>query len=104
MTDERPGGSTVSIAPAPAGTTGPAGPITPRVVPDLLRRSARLVPDRAAIVCDGSPALTFAELEGRSNAFARGLRARGVGRGDHLGLLFPNTAWQVHMQERDVIS
>jgi acyl-CoA synthetase (AMP-forming)/AMP-acid ligase II/acyl carrier protein len=95
MTDEHPGGSTVSIA--PAGTTGPAGPAgpmtAPRVVPDLLRRSARLVPDRAAIVCDGSPALTFAQLEGRSNAFARGLRARGVGRGDHVGLLFPNTAW-----------
>ncbi|MEQ4305626.1 AMP-binding protein [Plantactinospora sp. B6F1] len=65
----------------------------PRVVPDLLRRSARLVPDRPAIVVDGRPVLTFAELEARSNAFARGLRDRGVLRGDRLALVFAGRAW-----------
>jgi acyl-CoA synthetase (AMP-forming)/AMP-acid ligase II len=81
----------VSIAAAPVGTGTDRA--APRVVPDLLRRSARLVPDRVAVVCDGSPPLTFAELEGRSNAVARGLRERGVRRGDNVGLLFANTDW-----------
>ncbi|MGX7674011.1 AMP-binding protein [Plantactinospora sp. DSM 117369] len=65
----------------------------PRVVPDLLRRSARLVPGRPAIVVDGRPVLTFAEIEARSNALARGLRDRGVVRGDKLALAFAGPAW-----------
>jgi acyl-CoA synthetase (AMP-forming)/AMP-acid ligase II/acyl carrier protein len=64
-----------------------------RVVPDLLRRAARLVPDRPAVILDGGPALTFAELEARSNAFARGLRERGVGRGDRVALALGGTDW-----------
>ncbi|WP_433073302.1 AMP-binding protein [Dactylosporangium sp. CA-052675] len=64
-----------------------------RTVPDLLRRSARLVPDRPAIVLDGGGTLTFAELEARSNAFARGLRERGVGHGDRVALAIGGAAW-----------
>jgi long-chain acyl-CoA synthetase len=64
----------------------------PRVVPDLLRNSARLVPDRVAVAA-GAAALTFAELDARASAIARGLRARGVSRGDQVGLMFGADAW-----------
>jgi long-chain acyl-CoA synthetase len=64
----------------------------PRVVPDLLRNSARLVPDRVAVAA-GDTALTFAGLEARASAIARGLRARGVSRGDQVGLMFGADAW-----------
>jgi acyl-CoA synthetase (AMP-forming)/AMP-acid ligase II/acyl carrier protein len=70
---------------------------TVRVVPDLLRRSARLVPGRPAVVLAGGAGLTFAELESRSNAFARGLRARGVGRGDRLALLHGGGDWPEYL-------
>jgi long-chain acyl-CoA synthetase len=66
----------------------------PRVVPELLRQSARLVPDRTAVALDGTAELTFAECEARSNAFARGLREkRDVRHGDLVGLLFSNADW-----------
>ncbi|MEE6260939.1 AMP-binding protein [Plantactinospora sonchi] len=71
----------------------PIGASAPQVVPELLRRSARLVPSRPAIVVDGRPVLTFAELEARANALAAGLRARGVRRGDQLALVFDGTEW-----------
>jgi acyl-CoA synthetase (AMP-forming)/AMP-acid ligase II/acyl carrier protein len=74
-----------------ASAAGP--PVAVRVVPDLLRRSARLVPDRPAVVLAGGATLSFADLECRSNAFARGLRARGVGRGDRLALLHGGGDW-----------
>lgn len=64
-----------------------------RTVPDLLRQAARLVPDRPAIVLDGGGTLTFAELDARSNAFARGLREHGVGHGDRVALALGGTAW-----------
>lgn len=64
-----------------------------QAVPELLRRSAQLVPDRPAVVLDGQETLTFAELEGRSNAFARGLRLRGIGRGDRVALEYRGTDW-----------
>jgi acyl-CoA synthetase (AMP-forming)/AMP-acid ligase II len=64
-----------------------------RVVPDLLRRSAHLVPDRPAVVLDGQVGLSFAELEGRSNAFARGLLRAGVGHGDRVALEYGGADW-----------
>jgi acyl-CoA synthetase (AMP-forming)/AMP-acid ligase II/acyl carrier protein len=64
-----------------------------RVVPDLLRRSAGLVPDRVAIADDGGGQLTFEELLRRSDAVARGLRDRGVARGDRVALLFGQDSW-----------
>lgn len=80
MVGERPGAAAGPLAAA-------------RVVPDLLRRSARLVPDRPAVVLAGGATLTFADVERRSNAFARGLRERGVGRGDRLALLHGGGDW-----------
>jgi long-chain acyl-CoA synthetase len=64
-----------------------------RVVPDLLRRSAQLVPDRPAVVLDGLTTLTFAELEEQSTAYARGLRRRGIGRGDRVALEYTGADW-----------
>lgn len=64
-----------------------------KVVPDLLERSARLVPDRPAIILDGQTSVSFAELAGRANAFARGLRERGVRRGDRVALVFGGDDW-----------
>lgn len=68
-----------------------------RLVTDLLRRSARLVPDRPAIIVDGArpgeSAVTFAELAARSVAFAHGLRQRGVGHGDRVALVFGGEDW-----------
>jgi long-chain acyl-CoA synthetase len=64
-----------------------------QVVPDLLRRSAALVPDRPAVILDGQDTLTFAELEARSNAFARGLQQRGIGHGDRVALEYTGADW-----------
>lgn len=64
----------------------------PRVVPDLLRASASLVPDRLAVVSGGTR-LTFAELDAAANAFAAGLRERGVARGDRVALVFTGDHW-----------
>ena len=64
-----------------------------RVVPELLRRSALLVPDRPAVVLDGQLSLSFAELEGRSNAFARGLLRQGIRPGDRVALEFRGADW-----------
>ncbi|GAA3287780.1 AMP-binding protein [Dactylosporangium vinaceum] len=64
-----------------------------RTVPDLLRQAARLVPDRAAVVLDGGERLTFAQLDARSDAFARGLREHGVGPGDRVALALGGEAW-----------
>lgn len=64
-----------------------------RVIPDLLRRSAALAGQRPAVVLAGGGELTFAELAARANALARGLRERGVTRGDKLALLFSGTDW-----------
>lgn len=64
-----------------------------RVVPELLRRSAQLVPDRPAVVLDGQLSLSFGELEGRSNAFARGLLRHGIRPGDRVALEFGGADW-----------
>jgi long-chain acyl-CoA synthetase len=72
-------------------TAAPPRPL--RVVPDLLRRSAALVPPRPAVVLQDRAPLTFAELDARSNACAAGLRSRGVRRGDAVVLLHASAAW-----------
>jgi acyl-CoA synthetase (AMP-forming)/AMP-acid ligase II len=49
---------------------------------------ARLAPSRAAIISDEGQ-LTFAELDARSDAYARGLEAIGIGRGVRTVLMVP---------------
>jgi fatty-acyl-CoA synthase len=53
---------------------------------------AARTPDRPAIVMAASgEVVTYAQLEERSNRFARALRARGLTAGDHLAILLENT-------------
>ncbi len=57
---------------------------------DLFESVVDAVPDRTALVC-GDRRLTYAELEARANRLANGLRARGIGAGDHVGLQLYNS-------------
>src|SRR5512140_3444179 len=63
----------------------------PTLVHDFLSRSAERLPDKVALVSDHRR-WSYADLEGRTNALARGLRARGVRRGDRVVLCLPNSA------------
>ena len=77
------------------------------VVPDLLRRSAALVPDRPAVILDGQDTLTFAELEARSNAFARACSSGGSVTGTGLpwstaAPTGPATRWRTSACSRSV--
>ena len=62
----------------------------PTLVHDFLSRSAERLPDKVALVSDRRR-WSYADLEGRTNALARGLRARGVRRGDRVVLCLPNS-------------
>ncbi|UQA97433.1 non-ribosomal peptide synthetase [Streptomyces halobius] len=61
------------------------------LLPELLDDQARHGPDELAVV-GPDRSLTFAALQEEVAAVARGLRARGVGRGDLVGVLLPRTA------------
>ena len=52
---------------------------------DLFEIVAGCVPDRTAFRC-GEHSLTFRELDEGANRFGSALRARGLGRGDHVGI------------------
>ena len=53
---------------------------------------ARMRPDHPAIIMAGSEeVMTYGELDVYANRFAQLLRARGIGPGDHFGLLLENT-------------
>ncbi|MCX7890662.1 MAG: amino acid adenylation domain-containing protein, partial [Rhodobacteraceae bacterium] len=54
-------------------------------VPDLIAAQAAATPERTAVRC-GDAALGYGELEALSNRLAHELRARGIGRGDFVGL------------------
>ena len=56
----------------------------------LLVHQARLTPDRPAVVMRPHT-MSYAELDARSNQAAHGLRALGLGPGDHIALACPNT-------------
>jgi fatty-acyl-CoA synthase len=61
----------------------------------MLDRAAARFPDREAIVFR-SERVTYRELQRRADAFARGLLALGLGRGDHVVLWMPNCVeWNV---------
>ena len=57
---------------------------------DILRDSAREHPDDVAFFFMGA-SLSWRELELKSNAFASALRAYGVGKGDRVAVLMPNS-------------
>lgn len=62
----------------------------PTLVHDFLARSAVRLPDKVALVSDRSR-WTYANLDERADALARGLRAHGVRRGDRVVLCLPNS-------------
>lgn len=52
---------------------------------------ARLTPDKPAMIsADTGEQVSFAELDARSNRFARFLQGRGLTRGDHIAILMEN--------------
>jgi acyl-CoA synthetase (AMP-forming)/AMP-acid ligase II len=55
----------------------------------MLRRQARSRADHPLLVCDADR-ISYAEADRRSALLARGLIARGAGKGTHVGLLYPN--------------
>lgn len=56
---------------------------------ELLRRAAAAHRDLTYAVVDGE-SITYGELYQRASAVARGMRARGLGRGDCIGVFMPN--------------
>ncbi|MGO1948446.1 MAG: amino acid adenylation domain-containing protein [Mycobacteriaceae bacterium] len=86
-----------STLPAFAGRAGdlrfgPATPVEPATLDELLLRSAAEHPDSPAVAGDGGP-VTFADLDRRSSAVARHLRAIGVGTGDRVVVLANRCGW-----------
>lgn len=71
-------------------------PIRPSLAPysasplqDILRDTARRLPDKAAVI-DGDSSYTFQQLDSYSDRLATALAAKGVTKGDRIGLLAPN--------------
>ena len=63
---------------------------TVHTIPELWRQTVSRHADLDAIKMRGEPAVTYAEVERRSAAMARGLVERGAGKGSRIGLLLPN--------------
>ncbi|MFD7420120.1 amino acid adenylation domain-containing protein [Streptomyces californicus] len=69
-----------------------AGPArTPDTLPRAFARVAAAAPDAIAL-CDGGSELSYRELDERSARIAAGLRARGVRRGDRVGVCLERSA------------
>lgn len=71
---------------------GPAHPVEPGTLDELLARTAARVPEQTAVVGDGGP-LTFAEVDRRATAVARYLRDRGIGTGDRVVVVANRCGW-----------
>ena len=61
----------------------------PATVPELLRTFCALYPDREAVVA-GEERLSFADLDLWSERLAQGFAARGIGKGDRVGIAMRN--------------
>ena len=62
----------------------------PLLVDDFLRRAAQVYPDKTAVV-DGESRLTYRALAERVNRLSNALLGLGVGRGDRVCILSPNS-------------
>ncbi|MFF0296036.1 AMP-binding protein [Kitasatospora sp. NPDC004614] len=85
----------MSHAPSqPSHSSGPSGtPLLGDTVGANLDRAVRAFPDREALVeCATGRRWTYERLAADVDAVALGLRARGVGRGDRVGIWAPNRA------------
>lgn len=63
--------------------------ITP-TIPALVRSCAARFGDKPFLVADGQE-LSYIELDRRSSRLAMALLAEGIGKGDHIGILMPNS-------------
>jgi fatty-acyl-CoA synthase len=71
-------------------STAAASPAHRHTLGDLLRRSAKRLPDKTAIVC-GPVRWTFREFDALVNRLANGLAARGIGAGERVAILSRNS-------------
>jgi amino acid adenylation domain-containing protein len=62
-------------------------PVSPETLTRLFARQAERTPDAVAVRSRTDGELTYAELDGRAAAVAAALQARGLGRGDRIGLV-----------------
>lgn len=68
--------------------------ITP-TIPALLRSCAARFGEKEFLIADGQT-LTYVDLDLRSAALSRALLASGIGKGDHVGILMPNSVeWAI---------
>src|SRR5699024_9172027 len=76
-----------------SGSGSPRCPMAgePDTVAALVRRRAEDRADHPLLICP-TGSLTYGAAERRSARLARGLIALGVGKGAHVGLLYPNGA------------
>lgn len=84
--------STVPTDPSRASTGGATtGPPfdAPLTIPNVVGYWARNAAATEAVV-DRTTRITYERLEGATADLARGLLARGIGKGDHVGVLMPN--------------
>ena len=73
-------------------------PLRDVTVGDLLSRLADAIPDREALVYDGGPRFTFAQLDREARAIARGLIALGVEPGERVVLWATNVPEWIVLQ------
>ena len=63
--------------------------LTPKTLPTLLAEAVARAPDAPLVEFLGRR-FSYREMQAEAQAFAAGLRARGIGRGDRVGLFLPN--------------
>ena len=64
-------------------------PLKQRTIGHVLADKAQRVGDRTWLILDG-PRISYAEAHDRSNRYANGFRALGIGKGDHVAVMLPN--------------
>lgn len=69
----------------------------PQTLTGVLERRTAEAPDRVALTMQGRH-VSYADLAARANAYARGLRGLGIGRGDVVAMLCENCLPQVYVQ------
>jgi fatty-acyl-CoA synthase len=64
--------------------------ITPLTPLDWKRRAVKYYPDKVAVI-DGAKRFTYREFDERVNRLSNALLRAGIGKGDHVALIMPNT-------------
>ena len=76
---------------------------SPRTLVDIIYDTADRYPDAAAID-DGTVQLTYSEVIGDIRAGSRWLAARGIGRGDRVGIRMPSGSYSLYLAILSVLS